>query len=512
MAAGVVAAGHGITAGAAEQILRAGGNAYDAVLGGLCAACVCEPVLASLGGGGFLLACPASGAPRVYDFFVHTPARRRPPEELDFRPVLCDFGTATQEFHIGRGTAAVPGAVRGLFDVHAELGSMPMRDIVAPAVEAARAGVEVTAFQAYLFEVVSPTMGATPESRALFASRRVDESLVTAGERLAQPELADALEILAIEGADLFYRGEMGRAIAEDMREGGLLQAADLESYAVERRRPIAFEHAGVQVLINPPPASGGVLVAFGAALLATEDGSLPAFGSAEHVGRLASAMELTAEARVDAHAGGGVDEAVLLDPTFLARYRREIVGRMRAPRGTTHLSVIDAAGNVASLTASNGEGSGYVVPGTGIVVNNMLGEEDLNPGGFHRWPMAHRMTSMMSPSALAWPDGRLVATGSGGSNRIRTALLQVITNLVQHAMEVVEAVSAPRVHYERGLLSMEGGFDEACVERIAELYPECQLWGERNMFFGGAHTVMREGRSLRGIGDARRGGVCVTA
>ncbi len=511
MTAGVVAAGHRITAGAAEEILRSGGNAYDAVLGGLVAACVCEPVLASLGGGGFLLACPAAGAPRLYDFFVHTPGRRRPPEELDFRPVICDFGTATQEFHIGRGTAAVPGAVRGLFEVHDELGSMPMRDIVAPAVEAAREGVEVTAFQAYLFEVVSPTMGATPESRALFGSRRVDDSLVTAGERLVQPAFADALEILAIEGADLFYRGEMGHAIAEDMREGGLLEAADLEAYAVERRRPVVFDHAGVQVLTNPPPASGGVLVAFGAALLAVERSELPAFGSAEHVVRLASAMELTAEARIDAHAGGGVDDSVLLDPAFLERYRREIAGRMRARRGTTHLSVIDAAGNVASLTASNGEGSGYVVPGTGIVVNNMLGEEDLNPGGFHRWPLAHRMTSMMSPSALAWPDGRLVATGSGGSNRIRTALLQVITNLVQYEMDVEEAVSAPRVHFERGLLSVEGGFDEACLDRLAAIYPERQLWGERNMFFGGAHTVMREGRSLRGFGDERRGGVCLT-
>jgi gamma-glutamyltranspeptidase/glutathione hydrolase len=507
---GVVAAGHTVTAGAAAQALRAGGNAFDAVLAGLAAACVAEPVLASLGGGGFLLARPAQGAPRIYDFFVQTPARTRPPDEIEFEPILADFGTAVQEFHIGRGTIAVPGVVRGLFAVHEDLARMPMRDIVAPAVEEARRGVVVTAFQAYLFEVIKATMGATEACRAIFASRVEEDSLVTLGESLRQPELADTFEILAIEGADLFYRGEMGREIVADLRDGGLLDAADLERYVVERRAPLAFEHHGVQVLTNPPPSSGGLLVGFGARMLDAMPAA--AFGSSAHVLRMATAMELTAEARVDAHAvgSGALDERTMLDPTFLARYRAEVSGRLSARRGTTHLSVVDAAGNLASLTVSNGEGSGYVVPGTGVVLNNMLGEEDLNPGGFHRWPAGQRMTSMMAPTALGWSDGRLVATGSGGSNRIRTALLQLITNLVEHAMDVEEAVRAPRIHFERGLLSIEGGFDETCRAAVADAFPELQPWDGQNMFFGGTHTVMMDGRSLRGAGDERRGGVCL--
>jgi gamma-glutamyltranspeptidase/glutathione hydrolase len=124
----VVAAGHPRTVAAAEAILRAGGNAFDAAVAAMAAACVAEPVLASLGGGGFVLACPAHGRPRVYDFFVDTPLQRLPRKDLDFYPLLADFGTQTQEFHIGRGSIATPGYVAGMFAVQRELGRMSMRD------------------------------------------------------------------------------------------------------------------------------------------------------------------------------------------------------------------------------------------------------------------------------------------------------------------------------------------------------------------------------------------------
>jgi len=205
-----------------------------------------------------------------------------------------------------------------------------------------------------------------------------------------------------------------------------------------------------------------------------------------------------------------GLDTGRMLDDAFLARYRDEIAGRAASRRGTTHISVIDADGNLASLTVSNGEGSGYVVPGTGIVMNNMLGEEDLNPGGFQRWPGGHRMTSMMAPTLLEWPDGDTVALGSGGSNRLRTAILQVLLNLIDFKLPVEESVQAPRVHYENGLLSIEGGFDVEGLGALLEAYPDHHLWEERNMFFGGVHTVAATKRGMQGAGDARRGGVSV--
>jgi gamma-glutamyltranspeptidase/glutathione hydrolase len=513
MARGVVAAGHAVTADAADQILRAGGNAYDAVLAALAAACVAEPVLASPGGGGFLLALPAEGPSRLYDFFVHTPSARRPMADLDFYEITADFGTTTQDFHIGRGTVAVPGVVRGLFEIHRDLCRMPLREIVAPAVERARAGVLVTEFQAYLFRVVQATFLATPQCRAVFGSQHGGEGLVEAGESLRQAELADTLEILAIEGEDLFYRGEIARQIHSDMAAGGQLTADDLAAYRVERRTPLSVDYAGARIHTNPPPSSGGLLIAFALGLLEATPQPRGAFGTAEHLAGMARVMALTNEARVAAQArapGTHLNADALLAPDLLGEYRARVAGRAASRRGTTHMSVIDGAGSLASLTVSNGEGSGYVVPGTGVVLNNMLGEEDLNPGGFQRWPAAHRMTSMMAPSAVRWPDGRRIALGSGGSNRIRTAVLQVLSNLVDHGMTVEQAVLAPRVHHEGDLLSIEGGFDPERIRATLDEYPSHQLWHERNMFFGGAHAAEARGGSLAGIGDPRRAGACL--
>ncbi len=510
---GVVAAGHPLTVEAAELVLRDGGNAFDATLAALSAACVVEPTLASLGGGGFLLAQPAQGAPRLYDFFVHTPARRRPESEIEFRPIIVDFGSATQEFHIGKGAIAVPGLVKGLFEVHHDLASMPMPTLVAPARTYALEGARVTDFHAYTIRILTDILSATAASAAIFRSPIDPSRLVTGGEVLRQPDLADALDALSHEGSDLFYRGEMARSIVADLHDGGHLTAEDLERYRVEKRHPLSVDYHSARLLTNPPPSSGGLLIAFALKLLEAKMARLPEFGSAEHVMLLAETMELTSQARIDAAVSEGVTDAVaarLLHPDYLDRWRRKLDPRARATRGTTHLSVIDGRGNIATLSVSNGEGSSYIVPGSGISLNNMLGEQDLNPSGFHRWPAAARMTSMMAPSIVAYPDGRTIATGSGGSNRIRTAILQVILNLVDFQMDVERAVHSPRVHYEKGLLSIEGGFEPRRIARALEAYPDHKLWEERNMFFGGAHTVARDGNNLSGAGDPRRDGSCV--
>ncbi len=504
---GVVAAGHTLTAEAAGEVLRAGGNAYDAVLAALMVACVAEPVLCSPGGGGFLLARPASGKPRVYDFFVQTPIRRQPESDLDFHPILADFGAVTQEFQIGLGTVAVPGLVRGLFDIHRDLGTLPMRDIVAQAVSHARTGVEVTPFQAYLFRVVFATFTATEACHRIFRSADDAAALVGEGENLRQPELADMLETLAIEGDDLFYRGEIAAGIANDMQAGGQITFEDLAAYAVECRAPLTLDYHGVRMHTNPPPSSGGLLIGFGLKLLESIDVEALGFATWDHLDTLVRVIGATAEARVAAGGDTGLEFGQILDDGFLARYREEIAGRAASRRGTTHMSVIDAGGNLASLTVSNGEGSGYVVPGTGSVMNNMLGEEELNPGGFQRWPAAHRMTSMMAPTALEWPNGDTVALGSGGSNRLRSAILQVLVNLVDFALPVEDAVQAPRVHYENGLLSVEGGFRVESLEALLEAFPDNHVWDRRNMFFGGVHTVFATKNAMRGSGDPRRGG-----
>ncbi len=506
---GVVAAGHAATAEAAAEVLRAGGNAFDAAVAACFTACIAEPVLCSLAGGGFLLACPAGGRPRVYDFFVQTPRRRRPMAELDFHPVTADFGTARQEFHIGLGAAATPGCVAGLFAVNRELGRMPMAELAAPATALAREGLTLNEFQAYIFSIVAPIYLATPGARAVFAEPGHPGRIVGSGAVLRQPQQADFMEALCREGPDLFHRGEVAAAVEDLCREGGgHLTRGDLTRYAVARHPPLAREHLGAQVLLTPPPSAGGLLVAAALALLHHRPPPRP-WGSPGHLRHLARVLSATDALRGDILAHGTLAPGARerLEEARLREYLQRLAGPP-ARRGTTHVSIIDAAGNLAAMTVSNGEGCGHLIPGTGVMLNNMLGEADLHPGGFHRWPEDRRMTSMMTPGAVLGPGPRRIALGSGGSNRIRSALAQVLSNLLHFDLAPGEAVARPRLHVEGGHLSLEGGHDPEAVAALTADWPGHTVWQDRNLFFGGAHLAVQDGAAFTGAGDPRRGGV----
>jgi len=496
-AGAAIACGHPVTAAAARAVLEEGGNAFDAAVAAACAACVAEPVLCSLGGGGYLLAAPAAGAPVAYDFFVDTPHRRRPEAELDLHPIDADFGAVTQRFHIGLGSVATPGMIAGLFAVQADLCRLPMSRLVEPAVRAAREGVEVNALQAYIFDVVAPIYVATAGARALYG--RSGDRLPREGQRFRQPDLAATFESLAREGPSLFYAGELGAQLVEACAAGGgQLTREDLATYAVARRRPLAVTHHGARILTIPPPSRGGLLIAFALQLLR----QAPRDDAAAWRAWLAASMRLANRARAE-------DEASLLDGSLLERYRAELAGRPACNRGTTHVSVVDGEGNVAGISLSNGEGCGHVLPDTGVMLNNMLGEEDLNPGGFQRWTPGTRMASMMAPTLVEW-DGRRAVLGSGGSNRIRSAILQVVTNLVDLGMAPQQAVAAPRLHVEDDLLSLEPGFAAAEEAALEGTGLRIDRWQQPNLFFGGVHVAAAEGAARSAVGDPRRGGVGV--
>lgn len=507
---GAIACGHPATANAAAEILRDGGNAFDAIIAAHFAACVAEPVLASLGGGGFLMARPDRDKARLYDFFVQTPKQKKSADRIDFRPITANFGDDTQEFHVGAGAMATPGSVRGLFHAHRELGSLPMTRLVEPALELARRGVQMNDFQAYILDIVSPIYRDTERARQTFASPEMPERLIQAGERLTLSPLADLLEVLAREGERLFYEGEVAAMIAAQCEHGGHLTRNDLAQYRVITRQPLSVTFRDQQLLTNPPPSSGGLLIAFALKLLEAIANDRPEAGSYTHLKRLLDAMELTSKARVDAEALTDTPSA-MLDTAFLQQYRDTILHRAHALRGTTHISITDTDGNLASLTVSNGEGCGIVLPDTGIMMNNMLGEEDLNPGGFHRWQPDQRMTSMMAPSLLLGPDGTHTVLGSGGSNRIRTALLQVLVNLVDLGMPLEQAIHQPRLHLERNRLSIEPGLDPAVLDALERPFPDQVRWQQPNLFFGGVHAVRHSGHQLEAVGDPRRGGASLT-
>lgn len=496
---GVVAAGHPQTARAAEIILEAGGNAFDASLAALAAACVAEPILASLGGGGFLLA-HSSKSNTLYDFFVQTPQQRRASEALDFYPIHADFGAATQEFHIGQGSIAVPGMVKGIFTIHNELCSLPLNEIFSPAIEMAKTGIELNSFQAYIFRIIAPILNATSEAHQLFADPNVPDKLVSKGDVLRLTELADTLLLLCDEGEALFYRGDIAKQIAKDCAERGTLSLADLQHYQVIKRKPLEIQYRQRRILTNPGPSTGGTLIHFALQLLESLKSDVSPLA-------MARAMEMTNLWRQQ----GGLESAASSNE-MTDYFKRLYQKHPLAQRGTTHISVADKQGNLASLTLSNGEGSGYVVPGTGIMLNNMLGEEDLNQGGFHNWPLNQRLSSMMSPCLVLQEKGLSYALGSGGSNRIRTAMLQVISHLLDHNLSITEAIESPRMHFEDGLLNVEPTFPEAEVSELTRYFPNVKHWPEKNLFFGGVHGVVRDAsdNSLHGAGDRRRGGVSV--
>jgi gamma-glutamyltranspeptidase/glutathione hydrolase len=271
-------------------------------------------------------------------------------------------------------------------------------------------------------------------------------------------------------------------------QRGGSLRGADLARYEAIEREPISIAYRDRQIFTNPPPSAGGTLLAYSLALL--DRGPAPPSLAAVVQAMAAAQSERTPEF-VE-----GLDQS-----GFLERFLSRRLG------STTHISVIDRHGCACSATCTNGEGSGVVVPGTGMHLNNVMGEQDLNPHGFHLHPAGRRMPSMMAPS-VAMRDGEVeLVLGSAGSNRIRSALLQTIIGVVDHGMQVREAVEAPRVHFEDGIVFAEPGIDLEGLDVDARIVRFAAL----NLFFGGVQAALRRGASVTGAGDPRRGGVALS-
>ena len=377
--------------------------------------------------------------------------------------------------------------VPGLFAVHEALCRLPMKRLVEPASRAARAGFPLTEFQAYLFTVIAPILTASPGVARIFAP---GGKPMEAGETFRNAELAETLDWLAEDGARLFVDGDVGQAIVAESRSlGGHLTHDDLTRYRVERREPLYWRHGRATVALNPPPAASGALIAFGLAYLE----ALTESGRAIDAHALRQAMAATNEAR--ATHGEGLAER--LAGGALAKELREAQRHPPAYRGTTQVSVIDADGNAASVSLSNGEGNGFIVGKFGFMLNNMLGEEDLSSGRIEDWREGTRLSSMMAPTIILEPDGTVTALGTGGSNRIRTAILQVAVALIDHGMRLEEAVEAPRLHVEKcGTVSFEPGLPEAAEAEFLAL-------GEQGPCLARAQSVLRR-RACRAPSSAK--------
>lgn len=458
-----VAAGHTETAAAATQILRQGGNAFDAVLAAMMMSFVAEPLLSSPGGGGFLLASGPGQKPRVLDFFSDTPSIRAADiksDQVDFYPIMGDFGPRSQEFHIGHAAAAVPGVPAGIFKTHEKLCTLPLSVIAAPAIAAAKNGVLVNHQQAYVAMILAPIIKSTEASQAIFSGMQ-------SGSVWKNPQLAGFLDSLSTADHNWFYQGEIAQILSQ--QNDSLLQSDDFSNYQCEIREPLLFELGAYQVLTNPEPSTGGRLII-------------------EQLNRLKSRHDCAAVLEAMQHA----DDLKRNPMTEVSR-------------GTTQMSVADSHGNLASLTLSNGEGNGQIVPNCGFMLNNFLGEEDINAQGFFNWTQKQRMQSMMSPTLIIGPEHQY-AIGTGGSNRIKTTLFQVINHLLNNQKILKHAIEAPRMHYENGHLDIEPGFTDSDLSLIKKQNPIHSEWHNHNLYFGGVNAV-QTGKTVAAVGDFRRHG-----
>jgi gamma-glutamyltranspeptidase/glutathione hydrolase len=467
---GVVAAGHPESAEAGAAMLRAGGNAVDAAVAAVFASFAVESPLTGLGAGGFMTV-HAGGETTLLDFFVAAPGLDGAPRTAELAPVDVVFDAETvQTFYVGPVSCGVPGTPAGLVEALRRFGSMPLKELVVPAIRLAREGAPVNHEQAYILAILSPIHERLPGTRELYAP---EGRTLREGETFRFPELAEALERFAAEGVVPFYRGEVAARLSDFVVEnGGTLGRGDLAAYAAIERAPVHARFRGTEVLTNPPPSAGGTLIVYSL-------DRLERLGPVSGPEQLVAAMDAANEHRAD------------------------LLG------STTHISAIDADGMCVAVTCSNGSGSGVLVPGTGVILNNMLGEEDLNPGGFHQIPPGERVPSMMSPTVVLRDGEVILAVGSAGSNRIRSAILQTVVRVVEQGMDPGEAIAAPRLHSEAGLVQAEPGIDEAALARLEADGVAVARRPEINLFFGGVQAVARdpETGALSGGGDPRRGG-----
>ncbi|MDH5493615.1 MAG: gamma-glutamyltransferase family protein, partial [Myxococcales bacterium] len=442
---------------------------------GSLASFVAEPLLSSAGGSGMMMVAMPGHEPAVVDFFSEVPGHGGRPETLDFDPVNIDFGSARQVFHVGRGSVAVPLAFPGFALAQQTYGRLPLSDLVQPAERMARIGVPCTKEMALTFEVLWSIVSRDPETQAVLAPQGRPPSP-------GSIQINPALAALFLEFGRIGRTPEvLRRGLLEDFgpARGGLITEADLRATAPRILAPRRLQMGKFEVLGSP--RIGGRLVGIIVEALAR---SPRLSDSAEEMLRIAKASLEGHRARTHNEHGS-----------------------------TTHISVMDADGGAAAATLTNGEGCGHMAPGTGVQLNNFLGEEDLNPTGFHKQAPGSALQSMIAPTIALDRGEPVLAVGSGGANRIRSTVAQVLYRVVFLGQSLDEAVGAPRLHAEDAEVWVElEGLAEP--ERIVALldahFPKVCAFEDRAFFFGGAHSVLRRDGKLTGVGDIRRGGAVV--
>ncbi len=488
---GIVAAGHEVTAEVAATILRNGGNAFDAAIAALLVSFNAEPCMSSPGGGGFANIFTAQGNSEILDFFCQTPYQKLSPENCNFFPFTIDFGGTKEDFYIGHGSHAVPGMISGIFKLYKHYASMPFDVLAQPAIEKAKEGIPLDEFQKLDIHLLENMIAQNQRALDVFVP---NGKTLEVGDPLVMPDLASFLEMLTREGEREFYEGEIAQKIARDSQSNqGHIQLLDFENYKTIRRKPIQIQYKGKKVYTTNFPSLGGAVIALGLGELNKSTLNVPHHLSKKHLERLLpvlKTMEYTTRKPENLMKEMEMYENILFSKKW---------------GSTTHFGIYDAQGNAISITISNGEGSGYMIPGVDCFMNNMLGEAALLPEGFFSWKENTRLYSLMSPTIVVNPkDEAEIIIGTGGAGRIPGAILQVLHYLLDYQLDVEDAVHAPRMHLVESILNIEPE-GETDID-FGNITPS--VWEKKSMYFGGVHTITNINDEIKASGDKRRYGV----
>jgi gamma-glutamyltranspeptidase / glutathione hydrolase len=511
-------AGTYYAAEAAAEVYRAGGNSADAAVAAAAAVSITEPLMSSIGGGGFaLVRVPAEhadsldgssapgreqGGAELIDYYDCMPGKGLPLSAFGAggspTTMILKYGAGVESI-VGAASCAVPGSLRGWELLLRRHGRLTLGQALAPAVRLAREGFRLCKTSGMWLEVAEEVLRLTEETRKNFY---IDGRVYRTGEEVRFPELADTLEAVGEAGADLFYEGDLARRISSYiLKEGGLITEEDLATYEAIVREPLSFAYEDHIVHTNGPPSAGGPTLAQMIRIISAYD--LVALPEADYAKILAGAMQYALEDRERAYTEGS-ENARVAERLTSEEYVRAQRARIFGSPHTTHLSCIDKTGLAVSITASMGYGSGITIPGTGIPMGNTLGEPELNPKGFHVLSPGERLISSMSPTVVSSPDGDLISLGSPGASRIPTAIMQTLVNAVDFGLSLDAAVRAPRVHAEADLFAYEAGARKPNLSA----YGRILSYDEPSMYFGGVNAVRRTPEGLfQAAADPRRSG-----
>ena len=501
----IIASDARVVVDAGAAVANRGGNAVDSAIAATLSSMCTNLGIIAPGASGFITIWREGENPVTIDAYAEMPGRGLDSVKVGsgMKEALFDYGGGTKTM-VGYGSVATPGIFAGLSLAAEKYGNLPWSEIVTPAQQQVAKGFPLSGVAAEYFSYTHQVIfGWHPDSYRVI--HKADGSHLQIGNQVKIPELARSLQLIAEQGVDALYRGELGEKItAEIQANQGLLTAEDLASYQAIERSPIIINLGDWQIATNPAPAVGGTCLA--AMLLLMEKRALNCWNAAT-VKNIAEIQQAVLQYRSNYLEGATEDKITQEAARLLSMAAKEDWQQLTKSPSTIHISAVDSDGLACSISASSGYGSGVMAGGTGLWLNNSLGEIELHPQGLHDLAPGTRLTSNMAPTICRHDNGTVLAIGSPGASRITTAIAQVLFNFIDLKMSLEEAISSPRLHFEvfndLPTIAFETGLDVNALS-----IPSRQFEG-LSMYFGGVQAALYHPTSgLTAAADPRRTGV----